>query len=105
MKSTPRCLCGDSGRCVHSTCVQAGVMCSSCLPLRRGHCSNLFPAIDCPSTVAAGVGDQTSSQDDNSLTDADANNSVPVSNKRFQHAFGASLLPEGNCYDDSCGCG
>ena len=41
-KGTPcYCMCGDSGRCVHCACVQAGVMCSSCLPLRRGWCSNL----------------------------------------------------------------
>ena len=72
-----------------------------CLPSRLWYRSNLFLAIDCPSAVTAGVGDQTSSQDNNSLNDADVNNSVPVINKRFQHAFGASLLPEGNCYDDS----
>ena len=53
-KGTPRCcMCGDSGRCVPCACVQAGVMCSSCLPSRRGRCSNLSPAIDCPDAVAA----------------------------------------------------
>ena len=49
-KGMPRCcICGDSGRCVRCACVQAGVMCSLCLPSRRGRCSNLSPAIDCPS--------------------------------------------------------
>ena len=65
-KGTPRCcMCGDSSRCVCCACVQAGVMCSSCLPLRHDRCSNLSPAIDHPDAVAAGVGGWTSSCDDN----------------------------------------
>ena len=51
-----------------------------------------FLVIDCPRIVTVGVGDQTSSQDDNSLNDADINNSVTVINERFQCAFGTSLL-------------
>ena len=84
-KGMPRCcMCGDSGRCVCCACVQAGVMCSSCLPSRRGRCSNLSPAIDCPDAVAAGVGDRTSSRDDNgSGCDTGVNNSVTVINERF----------------------
>ena len=103
-KGTPRCcMCDDSGRCVCCACVQAGVMCSSCLPSRRGRCSNLSPAIDCPDAVAAGVGDRTSSRGDNgSGCDTGVNNSVTVINERFQRAFGASLLhSEGDCYEDS----
>ena len=81
-KGTPRCcMCGDSGRCVRCACVQAGVMCLSCLLSRRGRCSNLSPAIDCPDAVAAGVGDRTSSRDDNgSGCDTGVNNSATVIN-------------------------
>ena len=103
-KGMPRCcMCGDSGRRVRCACVQAGVMCSSCLPSRRGHCCNPSPAIECPDAVASGVGGQTSSRDDNgSGCDTGINNSVTVINERFQHAFGASLLhSEGDCYEDS----
>ena len=77
-KGMPRyCMCSDSGRCVHCACVQAGVMCSSCLPSWRGRCSNHSPAIDCPDTVAAGVGGRTSSRDDNgSGCDTGINNFV-----------------------------
>ena len=103
-KGTPRCcMCGDSGKCVRCVCVQAGVMCSSCLPSRRGRCSNLSPAIDCPDAIAAGVGGQTSSRDNNgSGCDTGVNNSVTVINERFQRAFGGSLLhSEGDCYEDS----
>ena len=73
------------------------------IPSRRGRCSNLSPAIDCPDAVAAGVGGRTSSRDDNgSGCDTGINNSVTVINERFQCAFGASLLySEGDCYDDS----
>ena len=72
-KGTPRCcMCNDSSRCVHCTYVQSGVMCSSCLPLRRGHCSNLSLEIDCP-----GIGSQMSSHSNNGLNDvADVSNSV-----------------------------
>ena len=110
-KGTPCCcMCGDSGRCVRCACVQAGVMCSSCLPSRRGHCSNLSPAIDCLDAVAAGVGGRTSSHDDNgSGCDTGVNNSVTVINERFQHAFGALLLHSGGIVMKipgvSCGCG
>ena len=78
-------------------------MCSSCLPSRRGRCSNLSPANDCPDAVVAGVGGRTSSRDDNCLGgDSDVNNSVTVINERFQRAFGTSLLhSEGDCYEDS----
>ena len=45
-KGMPRCcMCGDSGRCVRCACVQAGVVCSSCLLSRHGHCSNLSPQL------------------------------------------------------------
>ena len=78
-------------------------MYSSSLPSRRGHCSNLSQAIDCPDAVAAGVGGRTSSCDDNgSGCDTAVNNSVTVINERFQRAFGALLLhSEGDCYEDS----
>ena len=98
-----RCMCGDSSRCVRCAYVQAGVMCLSCLPSRRGRCSSLSPVIDCPDAAAAGVGGQTSSRDDNgSSCDTGVNDSVTVISERFQCAFGASLLhSEGDCYDDS----
>ena len=41
-----------------------------------------FLVIDCPRIVTVGVGDQTSSQDDNSSNDADINNSVLLSSMR-----------------------
>ena len=103
-KGTPHCcMCGDSSRYVHYACVQAGVMYLSCLPSRRGRCSNLSTAIDWPDAVAAGVGGQTSSRDDNGLVcDTGINNFVTIINERLQCAFGASLLhSEGDCYDDS----
>ena len=78
-------------------------MCSWCIPLRRGRCSNLSSAVDCPDTVAAGVGGWTSSRDNNgSGCDTGVNNSVTVIDERFQRAFGASLLhSEGDFYEDS----
>ena len=91
-------MCGDSSKCVHCTCVQSGVMCSSCLPLRHGHCSNLSLEIDCP-----GIGSRTSSHDNNGLNNVtDISNSVTtLFNERFQCAFGTSLLHSGgHCYDD-----
>ena len=83
------CMCSDSSRCVCCTCVQSGVMCSSCLPLRCGCCPYLSPEIGCP-----GIGSQMSSHNDNGLNDvADVSNSVTtLFNKRFQCAFDASLL-------------
>ena len=91
-------MCGDRDRCVCCTCVQSGVMRLLCLPSRHGRCSNLSPDIDFPS-----VGSQTSSHDNNGLNNvADVSNSVTtLFNKRFQCAFGASLLhSEGDCCDD-----
>ena len=72
-KGTPCCcMCSDSSGCVHCTCVQSGVMCSSCLSLRCSHCSYLSPEINCP-----GIGSQTSSHNNNGLNDvADVSNSV-----------------------------
>lgn len=93
---------GDSSRCVCCARVQVSVMCSLCLSLRQGCFPNPSPAIHCPDSVAAGIGDQVSSQDDNSLNDTDINNSFPVINERFQCVFGSSLLQsEGDCYDDT----
>ena len=88
-------MCVDSGRCVCCTCVRSNVMCLSCLPLRHGHCSNLSLETDCPS--------QMSSYDDNGLNNiADVSNFVTILfNKRFQCAFGVSLLHSvDGCYDD-----
>ena len=72
-KGTPHCcMCSDSSRCVRCTCVQSGVMCSSCLPLRRSCCSYLSLEINCP-----GIGSQTCSHYNNGLNDvADVSNSV-----------------------------
>ena len=100
-KGSPCCICSDSSRCFHCTCVQSGVMCSSCLPLRRGHCSYLSPEINCP-----GIGSQKSSHNNNRLNDvADVSNYVTtlqLFNERFQCAFDALLLHlEGNCYNDT----
>ena len=72
----------------------------TCLSSRRGRFPNASPAIQCPDSVAAGIGDQISSQDDNSLNDTDINNSFPVINERFQYVFGL-LHSEGDCYDDT----
>ena len=61
LKGTPHyCMCSDSSRCVHCTCVQSGVMCSSCPPLRCSRRSYLSPKIDCP-----GIGSQMSSHSNN----------------------------------------
>ena len=101
-KGTPCCcMCSDSSRCVHCISFKSGVMCSSCLPLKCGHCSYLSPEIDCP-----GSSSQKSSRNNNGLNDvADVSNSVTtlqLFNERFQCAFDALLLhSEGNCYDDT----
>ena len=99
----PRCcMCGDSGRCVRCACVQAGVMCSSCLPRGVVAALTFLQLLKCPDVVAAGVGGRTSSRDDNgSGCDTGVNNSVTVIDERFQR-FGASLLhSEDDCYEDS----
>ena len=65
-------MCSDISRCVRCACVQSGVMCSLCLPLRRSRCSYLSPEIDCP-----GISSQTSSHNNHGLNDvADVSNSV-----------------------------
>ena len=35
------CMCCDSSKCVRCSCIQAGTVCSLCLPSRHNHCSNL----------------------------------------------------------------
>ncbi len=34
------CQCNRDGKCKNCACVKAGRSCTTCLPLRRGHCSN-----------------------------------------------------------------
>ena len=64
-------MCSDNSRCVCCTCVQSGVMCSSCLPLKCSRCSYLSLEINC-----LGIGSQISSHYDNGLNDvADVSNS------------------------------
>ena len=37
------CRCNDHGTCQRCSCTKAGRVCVSCLPLKRGHCSNMSP--------------------------------------------------------------
>ena len=101
-------MCCDSGRCVCCSCVRAGSTCSSCLPLRHGHCSNTSSPIDCSSSATASdcldstpAEELNDSQNRNSIDDSNSRAPALGINERFQHAFEASLLySEGGCYDD-----
>ena len=79
-------MCSDNGRCVCCSCVRSGTLCSSCLPLRRGHCLNCSPPNDEPGVN----GDRAASQ--TRIDDADSDVSASAVNERFQRAFVASLL-------------
>ena len=35
------CRCNGDGKCKNCACVKAGRPCTTCLPARRGHCSNM----------------------------------------------------------------
>ncbi len=48
------CGCNRKGRCLRCTCVQAGRLCSTCLPGRQGQCANISVPITpiCESTIS-----------------------------------------------------
>ena len=44
------CRCNDQGTCRRCSCAKAGRSCVSCLPLRRGHCTNVNTVANPPAT-------------------------------------------------------
>ena len=74
------CRCNGGGRCRNCACVKAGRTCTTCLPARRGHCSNmkLPPAPESASVQLPTSNTQSQSAPDSATSPSRTNLSQPA---------------------------